>query len=232
MSTPPGRLTRGTIIDHALSQLGNKKIKAEARVALNFILYDLHTLYEWPHLHVSATVTLNQAYFALPASPSPIFLKTINDSSLIITLDGTVAIKHVVQETDRQTFETAAYPSDASGMPLIWTVDRTSDRGQVWPVPLTSYSAILWYKCLPSDVDVTDVVAYDASIPSFPWSRHLIQEVFVWGLQYESDSRYAEEEVKRTHQLGVIREAAMPLHSQINQIPLDPMIFKTPFYGD
>jgi hypothetical protein len=111
-------------------------------------------------------------------------------------------------------------------------VDRGSGSGRLWPIPDLNYLGTLRYKALPADVDESDPVAYDADVPSFPWSRHLIQELFVWGLQYESDPRYTTEEMKRAQQLGVIREAAMPLHAQINQIPLDPTIFKTPFYGD
>ncbi|MHA2313063.1 MAG: phage adaptor protein [Candidatus Thorarchaeota archaeon] len=228
MGIPPGRLTRGTIIDHALSQLGNTKIKARAREALNFILYDLNTQYEWPHLYTVATVTLTAATFSLPSD----FLKTQDDNSLTITADGSITTKQVVLEMDRQQFEALAYPSDTNGTPEYWTVDRAADVGRLWPVPNTTLTGTLRYKALPDDVDESDTTTYDADTPSFPWSRHLIQEVFVWGLQYENDPRYQIEEVKRQHQLGVVREAALPLHSTINKIPLDPNVFKTPFYGD
>lgn len=226
MPTPPGRLTRGEIINRALADLGNRNIVADARFQLNAILYDLHTQWEWPHLYTTANPTLNQATFALPAD----FLKAQDDGALsILTQDGIENFSEV-RQVDPRTFNLMAVSRSAEGTPIIWTVDRNLDVGKLWPIPTNvALTAELRYKHLPADVDETDTATYDADIPIFPWHRHLIKEVFVWGLRYENDPRHDTESILLAQSLSAIRDTAQPLHSQKGVIPLDDGIFSTPF---
>lgn len=228
MSIPPSRMPRGTIIDHALVKLGNRKIKGKAREALNGILFDLYCNHEWPFLFTATTLSVSGYYFTLPTN----FLKSQDDLALLIVNDGQQVVRYPVTEIDRQRFTGLGEPINSPGVPRFWTADRASSVGWVYPYADASMIATLRYKYLPEDEDVDDETTYDADLPEFPWYNYLIQAVYCWGLQHEEDSRYTAELAVLKTQLADIREAAMPLHAQIDQIPLDPIIFKTPFYED
>lgn len=229
MPNPAGRLTRGTIIDHALKRVGNTKLTSLARVRLNLVLDDLYIQHEWPFLNITSTQTISGATFALPSD----FLKTQDDDALTITVADGNDVKWVVRELSRKKFEQRSIPADATATaPKIWHPDRQADVGRVWPLPLSSVTASLRYKQRPAAVDVTDTNTYDADVPTFPYHSYLIDIMYAWGLSYDENPGAAE--AFRVAQLELDRTLAnaIPFRAQDPVVPLDPDVFSAPFSGD
>lgn len=219
---PTGLLTRGTILDHALRRAGNTKgtVRTLAADALNQALFELYTQFEWPFLHAETTLSLGGAIVALPAD----FLQSQDDHGLTITsINGEVA-RTPLAEVDRQT---VALQVPTEGTPTLWHADRTTSQALLWPQNTQNVIVgTLRYRQLPPPL--TD----DADIPVFPWASYLIQLLYVWGLEYESDPRSVQETLRADEMLRRIRQAAMPLRSQSAVIPLDPHVFGPAFNDD
>jgi hypothetical protein len=59
-----------------------------------------------------------------------------------------------------------------------------------------------------------------------------VQAVYVFALEHERDARAPAAAAVRDNLFQVIRRGAAPVRSQRSDIPLDPLIFGTPFRGD
>lgn len=211
---PTGLLTRAQIIDHALRRAGNTKpsVRTDAITGLNQILYDLYTQFEWPFLNTTATVTLGST-FTLPSD----FLQSQDDTGLQITIINGQPVRFPMHEVDRGQLE-AQVPT--TGTPLLWHADRLAGLGRVWPTPdAQAYVAMLRYKKLPP------ALTSDSDIPVFPWHSTLIQAVYVWALEYDSDPRSVQESGRYDMMLSRLRQTSSPLRSQSAVVPLDPQVF-------
>src|SRR5947199_1119917 len=209
---PVGRLTRGQIVDLATRKAGNTQLAVDARTILNQLLYDLATQYNWPMLNVSATLVLNASQFSLPSD----FLKAANDFSLqVLTINGQPQ-QFFILEVDRATFDAASFASQAgpvSGMPRLWTADRSANVGILFPDPTGMVlSAVLRYQQSPVDIPLD--ASSDGVIPWLPWSMLLVQGLYAYILEYEADGRADLERTKFDKMLEGIRQAAQPLRAQ------------------
>ena len=221
MAIPTGLLTRGTIIDHALRRAGNTKpsVRTDGIVAFNQILFDLYTQYEWPFLNTSTTLSL-VGNFALPSD----FLQAQDDRALMLVLVGVQVQRAPIFEVDRETFD-RQLPS--TGTPRVWHADRKNSIGLLWPTPdAAAYTATLRYKYLPP------ATTTDNDIPVFPWHLYLIQAMYVWALEYDSDPRSMQESMRADTLLMRLRQTSSPLRSQSPVVPLDPQVFGPVFDGD
>lgn len=244
-----GRWTRGTIIDQALQRVGNVKIKQLARDRLNRIEEDLYTQWEWPFLYKVVNVAFPSGNtggqlsiypsFTLPDD----FLKTETETTglRIITLDGNPVDRAVI-ELDPISFRRQAIPHDMSrgglsSSPRIWYPSYAERIGYFWPAPTQANLGILIYKFLPPEQPIGDgqdsvTVAYDASIPLFPWGGYLSMAVEYWALQYDENPRSQEALADCSVALDTIRNIAMPRQSQEPVLPLDPLTFGRAFRDD
>lgn len=236
MAIPSARMSRGAILDQALQRAGNTKIKAKARETLEYKLDELAIGYEWPFLYATTVLTLTGSSFTLPTTNGSEFLKAQDDRGLVVTaVDGELQ-SVVVMEVDPETFSRLAVPTDATAnIPRIWCVNRPGVDASIWPTPTASVVATLRYKFRPAAQPLTPTADYDASIPWFPWPSTLIRIMFQWALEWDADPR-ADVEFQKVWGVGgeldMLREAAMPRHSQSSVVVLDPLVFSTPFRGD
>ena len=89
-------------------------------------------------------------------------------------------------------------------------------------------SALLRYRRLPVEPLPADE---PADVPVFPYHNYLVQAVFVFALEHERDARAQQEAASRDTLLSLIRRGQAPLRSQRSDIPLDPLVFRTPYRG-
>jgi hypothetical protein len=69
-------------------------------------------------------------------------------------------------------------------------------------------------------------------IPVFPWSRYLIQALFVDCLQYERDPRYDMEVQKLEIMRKQVLQGSAVFRASSATIPLDVDVFRRPFRND
>lgn len=240
MAVPTGRLTRGQIVSLATRKAGNTALGAntasppvtDAQTWLNQILFDLASQYNWPTLNASATLIITSAQFSLPSD----FLKSVDDYSFKIASINNQAVQFFVQEVDRATFDAASFataniPATGIGQPQIWTADRNLGVGLMFPDPTgNTLACVLRYQQLPPDIPVDP--SGDNTITWFPWPFLLVQGLVVQIMEFEMDPRVTNEREKYERMLEGVRQAAQPLRAQEPLIPLDTVLFTTPFRSD
>lgn len=227
MPIPPGRYTRQQIRNLALNRAGNRALDTDAQSWLAQLLFDLDTLYDWPWLHVTTTVTIASDEFALPDD----FYQSQDDAALNpISLNGqTLSGGQPLLEVDPGTFELRRDPN-AYGQPLVWMVDRALNIGRVTPNPVgLSLVARLRYKRITAEPAAADEAT---DIPVFPWSDYLVQRVYLEALKHERDPRVMEATAEAEAMFARIRRATEPRGAASPIVPLDPTFFRTPFQGD
>jgi hypothetical protein len=240
---PGGRLSRGEIIQSALTRVGNNEssLVQAARVRLNRILAELYLNWDWPFLYREIPVALTPAgQIALPAD----FLKSQDDYALVITsIEGQPARRRV-SETDRMTFERTRAITTQQGTPRVWHADRSTGMLLFTPASYQGVSASFRYKFLPPDMptgtgtlDQTGVmdpitVAYDADVPIFAYAVYLSDVVLEWAMGYESDPRQSQQKADNMSMFQTLRGATFPPHAVFPLGPgLDPDVFGPPFGG-
>jgi hypothetical protein len=224
---PPGRYTRQRIRDLALNRAGNRALDAEARDWLAQHLFELYTLADWPFLYVTASVVISGPTFALPAD----FVTPQDDHALeIVALDGMPSPGAFVAEVSPELLAAHAAGGGQGLPPVCWSVSRSDATGQVFPDPSGhTVTATLRYRHLPPEPAPP---AEPSDIPVFPYHNYLVQAVYVFALEHERDARAPAAAAVRDNLFQVIRRGAAPVRSQRSDIPLDPLIFGTPFRGD
>lgn len=228
---PTGQMTRLQIRDLALNRAGNRALATDAISWLAEILFDLATLWDWPFLMVTTTVTITGPTFDLPSGADGAFYQTQDDAGLKpLTWDGqTVGGATPILEVDRQTFDVGHDPN-GFGQPIFWTVDRSGGVGYVSPNPTGhTLTAQLRYKRVPFAVAAADEAA---DVPWFPWHNYLVQAVYCEALQHEKDPRVTEAVALREQMFDRIRRGSSPRMAQHATIPLDPTVFRASFRGD
>ena len=175
--------TPNQLISDALKLLGNETLTNEAEVWLNNILADLYNDDRWPFQEKSASgsITAGSDSIALPTDFGDFWdrngLRIVDSSgnrSRIITLD-----------TD--SFDLMFQPN-VTGMPQYARIDWNLLTWQPFPTPDINYSWLLRYKQVP--VPITD---FDLDTILYPDDSTITQALFVRGLQFEDDDRYAGE---------------------------------------
>lgn len=228
------RSSRGQIIDHALTRVGNTtaSLKAQARYRLNRILQELHQGWDWPFLWTAVPITIpTNGVIVLPDN----FLKAEDDQSLQIATAGGMPFQAVVTEVDHRTFALNAVTVDASAtFPRFWTIDYALNAGRSWPLPRDACQATLRCKLLPPDFPITvgNADIYDADVPTFPWDTLLTDLLFEWAMSYEVDPRRAEQMGVNVDMVNRVRGASFPEKSYPTQVQLDPTIFSRPWQGN
>ena len=224
---PSGRYTRQRIRDMALNRAGNRALDADATDFLSQHLFELYTLADWPFLYVTASLTISGPTFALPAD----FHTPQDDQALqVLAIDGTPQSGVAVLEVDPERMAMYQATTGQGVPPRMWSVSRSSATGQVFPDPSGHAIAVsLRYRRLPPE---PTAVNEPSDIPVFPYHNYLVQAVYVFALEHERDARALPEAGVRDTLLQAIRRGATPLRSQRADIPLDPMVFGTPFRGD
>lgn len=232
---PQARLTLGQIRDLALRRAGNLALTYDAAVWLSQILYDLYTIWDWPFLNQVVTISFVGTTFTLPTD----FLKPQDDYAFeILTFDGIPQTQQFIEERSRADFEAqSASAGLTQGMPEIWTADRETGMGIIYPNPIGhAVVAELRYKGLPSADTTPPAIATptanDAIFPTFPWGLYLVQALTVEVFRYDSDPRADAEQARAEAMLQRIRSAAMPLRAVEPTIPLDIEVFGPPFRSD
>jgi hypothetical protein len=224
---PPGRYTRQRIRDLALNRAGNRALDAEAKDWLAQHLFELYTLADWPFLYVSAGVTISGPTFALPDD----FVTPQDDHALeIVSVDGQATGGNFVAEVSPEHLTALAQGGGHGTPPYAWSVSRSDRIGHVFPDPVGHVVVgTIRYRRLPPDPlpaeEPTDV-------PVFPFHNYLVQAVYVFALEHERDARAVQAAGVRDQLMQMIRRGTAPLHSQRADIPLDPLVFGTPFRGD
>lgn len=227
------RSTRGDIIDHALSRVGNttSTLTAKARFRLNRILQELYQGWDWPFLWTTVPITITtNGIVTLPAN----FLKAEDDQSLMVQTIGGMATQHVVTEIDHRTMAMMGQGLVSASAPRTWTIDYATNTGRVWPLPNDICQATLRCKLLPPDFPITtnNSSDYDADIPIFPWDILLTDLLFEWAMSYEVDPRRAEQMGVNVESVNRTRGASFPEKSYPTQVQLDPTIFSRPWQGN
>lgn len=227
MPIPVGRYTRKQIRDLALNRAGNRRLDADATAWLAQLLFDLYTLYDWPFLWASTTVTLTGPTFGLPGD----YLSSQDDESLVITaVDGMTQGNVVVAELDRTTFESLGTQLSSGPVPRFWHADLADGVGLLAPNPTGhTIAATLRYKFLPAEVDAANE---PTEIPMFPWHSYLVQALYVLALEHEKDGRALQEAAVRDQMFQQIRRGWAPRNARQTTIPLDGRVFRVPFQGD
>jgi hypothetical protein len=222
---PPGRYTRQRIRDLALNRAGNRALDAEAKDWLAQHLFELYTLADWPFLYVAAGVTITGPTFALPTD----FVAAQDDHALeIVAVDGTSYAGTFVIEVEPERL--AAQGGGPGVPPVCWSVSRSDTSGRVWPDPAGhTITATLRYRRLPPEPTAAEE---PADVPVFPYHNYLVQAVYCFALEHERDPRAAQAAGARDNLFQLIRRGASPVRSQRSDIPLDPLVFGTPFRGD
>lgn len=226
MALPVSVLTRGQILDQALRRAGNTKstVRDLAADAMNAILFDLYTQWDWPFLQKTTTISLVGSVFSLPTD----FIWVKDASALFITQIDDQTVRQPVYE---KPWETLVNQLPVEGIPRIFACDRgfagSGGRAGVWPVNTTrAITANLRYQYLPTPLTT------DAQTPTFPWATYLVQEMYVWALEYEGDPRSVAETQRKEMLFQRIRGAALPINTTAQDIPLDPTMFGPVFDGD
>jgi hypothetical protein len=224
---PPGRYTRQRIRDLALNRAGNRALDAEAKDWLAQHLFELYTLADWPFLYVSAGVTITGPIFALPDD----FVTPQDDHAFeVVAVDGTPAGGTFVAEVAPELLAAQAAGGGLGIPPVCWSVSRSDTTGRVFPDPAGhTVTATLRYRRLPPEPSPPNE---PSDIPVFPYHNYLVQAVYVFALEHERDARAPQAAAVRDNLFQVIRRGAAPVRSQRGDIPLDPLIFGTPFRGD
>lgn len=224
---PPGRYTRQRIRDLALNRAGNRALNADATDFLSQHLYELYTLADWPFLYVSAPLTITGNQAALPVD----FVTTVDDHALqILSNDGNPTPNTFALELSPEDLAARSGPGMQAGSPpLYFAVSRSDTTASFFPDPSGhNVAALLRYKRLPPEPLPSDE---PSDIPVFPYHNYLVQAVYVFALEHERDARAVQEAAIRDQLLATIRRGAAPLRSQRSDIPLDPMVFRSPWRG-
>jgi hypothetical protein len=224
---PPGRYTRQRIRDLALNRAGNRALDAEAKDWLAQHLFELYTLADWPFLYVTAAVTISGPTFALPED----FVTPQDDHAFeVVAVDGTPAGGTFVAEVSPELLAAQAAGGGQGIPPRCWSVSRSDTTGRVFPDPAGhTVTATLRYRRLPPEPSPP---TEPADIPVFPYHNYLVQAVYVFALEHERDARAPQAAAVRDNLFQIIRRGAAPVRSQRGDIPLDPLVFGTPFRGD
>jgi len=226
---PPGRYTRQRIRDLALNRAGNRALDAEARDWLAQHLFELYTLADWPFLYVAAGVTITGPTFALPDD----FVTPQDDHALeVIAIDGVAQGGGAfVTEVSPELLAAQGSGSGSTGAPpMCWSVSRSDTTGRVFPDPAGRVvTCTLRYRRLPPEPAPPDE---PQDVPVFPYHNYLVQAVYTFALEHERDPRAPGAAAVRDNLLATIRRGASPVRSQRSDIPLDPLVFGTPFRGD
>jgi hypothetical protein len=250
MPIPTGRLTFQQIRDLAVRQAGNPQLgqplttgPSPATLFLVQILYDLHTQYEWPFDFKSTTLLLTTDTFDLPAD----FYESQDDNALIVLQSNGMQQAQIVQEVAADEFYGMAATQAIGTIPLFWTVDRENYQGKLFPNCVgNSSTAQFRYRAIPPAETTPPApqatpeawiaagaeTAINAVVPVFPWSRYLIQALYVDCLQYERDPRYDLEVQKLEFQKKQVLQGSAVFRASSATIPLDPDVFRKPFRND
>lgn len=224
---PPGRYTRQKIRDLALNRAGNRALDADARDFLAQHLFELYTLADWPFLYVSAPLVISSATVALPDD----FVAAQDDHAMqIVAIDGAPQANAFMTEVAPEQLAACAGNGSARGIPDVWAVSRSDTTASFAPDPGgRRIDAVVRYKRLPPEPAPADE---PADVPVFPYHNYLVQAVYVFALEHERDGRALQEAGVRDNLFAMIRRGASPVRSQRADIPLDPLVFGTPFRGD
>jgi hypothetical protein len=224
---PPGRYTRQRIRDLALNRAGNRALDAEAKDWLAQHLFELYTLADWPFLYVSAGVTISGPTFTLPDD----FITPQDDHALeIVSVDGQATGGNFVAEVSPEHLTALAQGGGHGTPPYAWSVSRSDRIGHVFPDPVGHVVVgTIRYRRLPPDPTPAEE---PTDVPVFPFHNYLVQAVYVFALEHERDARAVQAAGVRDQLMQMIRRGTAPLHSQRADIPLDPLVFGTPFRGD
>jgi hypothetical protein len=224
---PPGRYTRQRIRDLALNRAGNRALDADATDFLSQHLFELYTLADWPFLYVSAPLSITGQTVDLPAD----FVSVADDHGLqIVAIDGQPTPDSFVAEVAPELLAARSGPGMGSGTPpQYYAISRAATQASFAPDPSGHrLDAILRYRRLPPEPAPADE---PNDIPVFPYHNYLVQAVFVFALEHERDPRAQQEAANRDALLSNIRRGQAPLRSQRSDIPLDPLVFRTPYRG-
>ena len=224
---PPGRYTRQRIRDLALNRAGNRALDADATDFLSQHLFELYTLADWPFLYVSAPLTITSGAVDLPTD----FYQPQDDHGLqIVAVDGNPTANTFVTELSPEELAARSGPGMGSGAPpTFYAISRSATQASFAPDPSGhQITALLRYRRLPPEPLPADE---PADIPVFPFHNYLVQAVYVFALEHERDARALQEAGVRDALLASIRRGNAPLRSQRAEIPLDPLVFRTPFRG-
>lgn len=240
MAIPTGRLTFQQIRDLAVRKSGNPQLgvplasgPSPATLYLTQILYDLYTQYEWPFLNRTTTYSLVGPSFILPTD----FYESQDDNALQILSTNGMQESQTVLEIAPDKFN-ALWATQAVGtIPIYWTANRETGEGLLFPDCTGNQSTAQFrYRSIPVD-DTTppptqNETTINAVVPKFPWSRYLIQALYVECLQYERDPRYPlEVQILEKMKKEVLQGSAV-FQAQTNVIPLDADVFRQPFRND
>jgi len=224
---PQGRYTRQRIRDLALNRAGNRALDADATDFLSQHLFELYTLADWPFLYVSAPLTITGATVDLPAD----FLSVQDDHGMqILAIDGQVTANTFVAELSPEELAARTGPGMGLGAPpQFYAISRSATTASFSPDPSGhSISALVRYRRLPPEPLPAEE---PDDVPVFPYHNYLVQAVYVFALEHERDPRAQQEAGVRDLLLATIRRGQAPLRSQRSDIPLDPLVFRTPFRG-
>lgn len=224
---PQGRYTRQRIRDLALNRAGNRALDADATDFLSQHLFELYTLADWPFLYVSAPLTITGVTVDLPAD----FLSIQDDHGMqVLAVDGHATPNTFVAELSPEELAARSGPGMQGGAPpSFYAISRSATQASFSPDPSGhSISALVRYRRLPPE---PLPAAEPGDIPVFPYHNYLVQAVYVFALEHERDARAQQEAAVRDNLLASIRRGQAPLRSQRSDIPLDPLIFRTPYRG-
>lgn len=237
---PGGKMSRGAIIQDALTRVGNTNadLFQQCRTKLNRYLEELYLGWDWPFLYTLVNVSLgNNGIIPLPSD----FLKSQDDWALTVTNLGGNPVRTRVAEVDRMTFEALQQPTGfTSGtLPRYWHADRSSGALLFYPAPDEAVAATFRYKFLPPDVPVGPgkmdpvTIAYDDDIPLFPFGNYLADVILEFAMGFESDPRQTNQKLANMDFFKTIRGSTFPPHSVFPAGPgLDPDVFGPAWQGD
>jgi hypothetical protein len=210
-----GALTSTTIIDQALGRLGNDSLTVEAGIWLLNALDRLYEDFQWPFLETTATgaLTEGQSSVNLPADfDSPVS----HNSFGVIDENG---IHHALSFNTGFDQDQLVNP-DLDGTPERAFVNLDAMTWRPYPLPNKAYTWQVRYKKKIARSDV-------AFTPDFPNDDILIQAVYVRGLQYEDDDRFAAENTELQRMVALYKRK-FNLQAQKSQRVLLSRKFSTP----
>ncbi len=210
-----GALTSTVIVSQALGRLGNDSLTTEAGI---WLLNSLDRLYEdfaWPFLEktTTGTLTIGASSVALPTDfDSP----WSHDSFVLIDeFNNNLAL----QFNTGYDQDLLAKPS-LTGRPLRAIVDLDAKTWRPYPLSDQAYSWQIRYKKKVAR-------GTEPFTPDFPNDDILIQAVYVRGLQYEDDDRFAAENTELQRMIAMYKRK-FNLQSLKSQRVLLSRKFSTP----
>lgn len=174
-------LTAAQIVTQACQISKCPNFLSQAGTALNYILAELATNYNFDIIRKTTTISVNggSSGYALPAD-------YFRAREVFYTVNG---VPFYLNQIPLEEYDSLIQNTGGASYPYSYATDPNSAMIFFYPNPTISASITLRYMSLPADITLPQT---SSVVPWFPYSRYLVHATATELMKITDDTRFAE----------------------------------------